>query len=516
MRRLSEDEIRLLTTMKSTMDGLIPCAIYARKSKEDRSQEALNVQVEVCQKMIDANPEFLELKTVYQEDDASGKDIAGREAFKKMLEEAEEGTIRVILVSKWDRLARSAQDAITLRNDLPKKGVLIITIEDTGQQDAVSTLNRDIMSAISQFYLHKISEDTKSVLIAKALKGQSAGGRANFGYEYYKNEQGEIRLRQDPLEAPIVKEIFDKFNFGSSYQDIIDDFKKRNIMTRDGNQFTRSTIHDILRNVKYSGVYRYNRQDRKPSAISAKHFDEVWVEGGIEDPIITKEAFELTQSLLKQATGQKKTSDYLLTGIMECAKCGTPMVGSSQSRGKGKPRVKYYICPNHSKNTEIDCSNKGIAAEKIETVVEDAVLKVVKAFVKSKHFDNAKIATLTTKHQARIKSHNTTIKNHEATKKKIMDLLLDDPSDTHEKALNERLEETQSKIDNLKSAVEGIQAEIATLKSVQTQFKTGTLTKDKLFPNIPIKKQIIKAFVDRIQFGDDIIIDILEENEGSQ
>lgn len=516
MRRLSEDEVRLLTTMKATLESVVPCGIYARKSKEDRSQEALNVQVEVCQKMIDTYPEYLELKTIYQEDDASGKDIEGREEFKKLLEEAEQGNIRVILVSKWDRLARSAQDAIMLRNELPKKGVVIITIEDTGQQDAVSTLNRDIMSAISQFYLHKISEDTKSVLIAKASKGQSAGGRANFGYEYYKNEQGEIRLKQDPLEAPIVKEIFDKYSLGSSYQDIIDDFNKRNIMTRDGNQFTKSTLHDMLRNVKYAGVYRYNRQDRKPSAISAKHFDEVWVEGGIEDPIITRETYDVIQNLLKNAAGQKKTSDYLLTGIMECGECNAQMVGSAQSRGKGKPRLKYYVCPNHNKKSATKCSNKGIAADKIEKYVEDAVLKVAKAYIKSDHFDSAKITKLTKNQQARIKSLNTTIKNHEATKKKITDLLLDDPSDAHKKALDERLEEVQNKIDRLKDAVQSIQQEVATLKSIETQFKSGKLTKDKLYPNTIVKKQIIKALVNRIIFGDEIIIDILEDNEGSE
>ena len=512
MRKLSDDELRILNNMKASLGGKIPSAIYVRRSKEDHSHEALNVQVEDCKKLIEANEDYFELVDIYQEDDASGKDIKGRAEFTRLLGDVDEGKIKVIISSKWDRISRSNQDVITLRNSLPTNGVLLIILDDTGRQDAMSTLMRDITGSISQFYLHRISEDTKAVLINKASKGQSAGGRANFGYETYKNQDGEIRLRQNPLEAPIVKEIFERFNMGWSYQSIIDDFKKRNITTRDGNLFTRSTISDILRNVKYCGIYRYNRQDRKQTTLSAKHFDEVWAEGGIEDPIVTKDTFDRVQTKLKTSVGQKKESDYILTNLLECGKCGAKMVGSSQSRGKGNPRLKYYICPNNQTRKGKTCSEKGIAAEHIEKFVEDSVIKVAKGYIKSAHFDDQKLNEISLNERARVKSLNTTIKNHETAKDKILALLLDDPSDKHKKALNQKLEETQTIIDNLEEAVEDINQEIEAIDEITTAFKASKLTHDKLFPTTSIKKRIIHAFVDKVVLDDDVIIDILEED----
>ena len=515
MRPLSEDEIRVLSSMRSSLGTKIPCAIYARKSKEDRSQEALSVQVDVCQKIIDSNSELLHLTKVYQEDEASGKNIEDRKEFSKLLQAVDDGFIKVILVSKWDRMARNTQDTITLRNSLPAQGAFIIAVEDTGRQDAVSTLMRDIMASIAQFYIQKISEDTKSVLIKKTSTGQTGGGRANYGYEVYKNAIGEKRLRQNPIEAPVVREIFDRFVAGWSFEDIIKSLKKRNIKTRDGNNFTRSFLSSILRNVKYYGVYRYNRQDRKQNPISAKHFDEVWVEDGIEDPIVSEQTFKVVQTMLDSNLSGKNKHNYLLTGLLECESCGANYIGSSQSRGSGKPRKKYYVCSNSQGSKGSTCSNKGLEAETIEEYVADTVYKYMVKFARSKHYDSKQFDTLDDREKARLKSIQTSIKNYEKTKKQLLDRLLDDPEEKMAKVIEERITQTQSEIDLLEESAKNLKLETNIIQANKESFRSGKFSKDQLFANEENKRRIVHGVIQKIIVGDEIQIHIDEKEEPS-
>lgn len=508
MRALSKDEIRVLEEMKSSL-GKIPTAIYARKSKEDRSQEALNVQTEACKALIQNHAKYFNHIKTYQEDDVSGKDIEGRSEFKKLLDAVDEGFIKVVVISKWDRLSRSTKDLTYLRSVFPKMGALIITIEDSGNQDAVSTLMRDIMGAISQFYLHKISEDTKSVLIKKTSSGQSGGGRANYGYEYYKNDHGEIRLRQNPLEAPVVHEIFSRYAMGWSFQAIIDDLNKRNIKTRDGNQFSRSTLSDMLRNVKYYGVYRYNRQDRPQSPISHRHYDEVWVENGIEGAIVSEETFNYVQNRLKSDVGRKKNSKYLLTGVMTCDQCGAKMVGSSQSRGSGKERKLFYICPNNLKRNGAICTNKGISADLIEPYVKELVFESMKSYTQTSQFDVAKLKTRSKNEHLRLKGLQTTKRNLNRTQQQLMDRLVDDPTPMMTQSLERKLIEIQEEINTISHFIEETKSKINAIKAIEKDVSDGFLTKDILFSSLHLAKKLIHSVVNHIQFGPIIRIDFM-------
>ena len=60
----------------------------------------------------------------------------------------------------------------------------------------------------------------------------------------------------NPAEAPLVKEIFHRFNNGESMSDIAEDFKRRGIKNRNGRNFYVNTIGNVLRNRRNIGEYR--------------------------------------------------------------------------------------------------------------------------------------------------------------------------------------------------------------------------------------------------------------------
>jgi site-specific DNA recombinase len=291
MRKLSNDELKVIKNIqKDFKNEKIPVAIYARKSsiseidkKKTDLEASIDTQIKECSAVIAQYSDIFDLKEVYHEEDTTGRFIAERPEFNKLLKDVENGTIRIFFVSKWDRLARNVGDHQIILLTLQRYKSLVVVLEDSGEKSAVSTLYQGILAVINQYYVDKIAEDTKAVLINKTKKGFSGGGVANYGYKYVKK-----RLVKDANEAKIVKDIYNNFNSGMSLDSIVDNLNKRNIKTRKGNDFSKSTVRDILTNVKYMGTYRYNRKDKKQSKIIQKDFEEVLAEGAIENPIDTK------------------------------------------------------------------------------------------------------------------------------------------------------------------------------------------------------------------------------------
>ena len=115
-RVVKDDELRYLKQLlnkkqkqKKTKDRVkLKCAIYARKSQEDKKDLSLNAQINYCRAIIDSC-DILELSNIYQEDDVSGM-WDNRTEFQKMIQDVRDQVIDVIIVYKWHRFSRKVSD----------------------------------------------------------------------------------------------------------------------------------------------------------------------------------------------------------------------------------------------------------------------------------------------------------------------------------------------------------------------------------------------------------------------
>ncbi|HFL2584277.1 TPA: recombinase family protein [Clostridioides difficile] len=64
-------------------------------------------------------------------------------------------------------------------------------------------------------------------------------------------------------EAQSVKIIFDRYINGYSYSNIIDELNELGYKTKRGNKFGKNSLHGILNSEKYTGVYVFNKTQRK-------------------------------------------------------------------------------------------------------------------------------------------------------------------------------------------------------------------------------------------------------------
>ena len=88
------------------------------------------------------------------------------------------------------------------------------------------------------------------------LKGNFQGGHLIYGY---KLENKKILI--DEEKAEIVRYIYNQYSLGKYVKDIIKDLNEKHIYHK-GKPFGSTTIYNILKNEKYTGIY-FQRLSRK-------------------------------------------------------------------------------------------------------------------------------------------------------------------------------------------------------------------------------------------------------------
>ncbi|MFA9381976.1 MAG: recombinase family protein, partial [Acetanaerobacterium sp.] len=174
--------------------------------------------------------------------------------------------------------------------------------------------------------------------------------------------------------------IFNMYASGHGYSAIMDALNSKGHRTKVGRPFGKNSLHEILKNEKYCGVYVYNKTR---SADASGKFNRhqykppdqiIRIDGGLP-AIISKDRFAVVQALLKanqyKAGRAKAKVLYLLSGKVFCGHCGQAMTGETR-RYCGR-EYGYYIC-NNRKRTK-SCDKKPIDKAVLEARVIDRLNK---------------------------------------------------------------------------------------------------------------------------------------------
>ena len=122
-------------------------------------------------------------------------------------------------------------------------------------------------------------------------------------------------------EAMVVRYIFSSYADGAGYNQIIRYLNANGYRSKRGKAFGKNSIHDLLKNIRYTGVYTFNmRRVKDPlgnrsNKVKPKE-EQIIIEGGMP-AIIDKETFERVQIQMRrnrQEAGRKHAhSVYLLS-----------------------------------------------------------------------------------------------------------------------------------------------------------------------------------------------------------
>ncbi|MCC8099061.1 MAG: recombinase family protein [Clostridiales bacterium] len=329
--------------------------IYARYSSDNQREESIEGQIRECTAYCEKN-DIIILQTYI--DRALSAKTDNRPDFQRMIKDSAKGLFDVIIVWKLDRFARNRYDSAHYKAQLRKNGVKVLSATENISEGPEGIILESLLEGMAEYYSAELSEKVIRGHTENALKCMYNGGTPTFGYMI--NEQKHYQI--DPHAAPIVLEIFKRYDQGATVKEIRDWMNEIHVGTRNGKPITLNFVMYILHNRRYIGEYSY-RNIITPNGIPA---------------IVPEELFDRVQRRLernKRAPARHKAEDdYLLTTKLFCGTCGAMMVGECGTSSAQGRKYHYYRCVNSKKRKTCTAKHKSVRKQPIEDAVINAVI----------------------------------------------------------------------------------------------------------------------------------------------
>ena len=228
-------------------------AAYARVSTEhEEQQSSYEAQVDYYTRKITERSDWAFVE-VYTDKGISGTNTKKREGFNRMIRDALDGKIDLILTKSVSRFARNTVDTLTTIRKLKERSVAVYFEEQSiDTLDGKGELLITIMSSIAQEESRSISDN-----VTWGQRKRFADGKVSLGYKQFlgfeKGEDGLPKVVEE--EARIVRYIYRSFMMGKTGSHIARTLTEAGIPTPGGKkQWQASTIMSILQNEKYKGA----------------------------------------------------------------------------------------------------------------------------------------------------------------------------------------------------------------------------------------------------------------------
>ena len=181
---------------------------YARVSTDSEEQlTSYEAQVDYYTQYIKANPEW-QFVAVYTDEGISATNTKHRDGFNRMVQDALDGKIDLIVTKSVSRFARNTVDSLTTVRKLKEKGVEVyFQKENIYTLDSKGELLITIMSSLAQEESRSISEN-----VTWGQRKRFADGKVSMPYRHFLGyRKGADGLPEIvPEEAELVRRISSK------------------------------------------------------------------------------------------------------------------------------------------------------------------------------------------------------------------------------------------------------------------------------------------------------------------
>jgi len=366
--------------------------VYLRRStkKEEQEKSIPDQLAEVKSQAKRENCHLVEeLLYRYIDDGISGRAKKDRQGFLRILEDAKSGLLKrygieVVLYWATDRLARNTLNALEIQDELEEYGITLYSVTERYDLSTEAGRIQFIMcSMFAEERSNQISRDTKRGLKQKALRGEFGCPILPIGYR----RDADKNLIIDEEQVQIVRQIFELASKGLNAYPIAKELNKRGLVTQKGNNWSRKTVVQVLRNRLYIGEVVYGRSysSRKGKRIIRPREEWKTIQGK-HQAIVERPLFEKVQRLIDERSANKNLTKqrknfYLLSGIgiLKC-KCGSAFVGHAFRQVVSGRTYWYHRYECGSRESIKD--RCGIPSVK-SSVLDGIVLNDIKAYAEN-------------------------------------------------------------------------------------------------------------------------------------
>lgn len=333
---------------------MINCAIYPRKSKAVDNSDSMDVQIDMCRRYLDdkyGSGNYT--ATVYDGDyGITGHSTKKRKDFQRMMRDVSDRKIQLVVIQRYDRIARNTRDFCNLYHDMEINGCNLVSVSQ--QIDTTTPYGKNFMymqASMAELEWALNSERRKDTIRYAASIGKSIlpDHSTPFGY-HNAVVNGVRRLVKEEQWEDTVADLFEYYRKYRNYS-----ATARHINQQYGTRFEIQAIKRIIRSPFYYGCYKDN-----------DNFCE---------PYISKEDWQdLQQKRPVIRTAGNKRTEVLFSGMIRCPECNRLMRSCQKSHRSGNV-YRYYHCEYHSTKM---C---GFAKVKSENLIEEMLLNRIDTFL---------------------------------------------------------------------------------------------------------------------------------------
>ena len=353
--------------------------IYARYSSSNQTEQSIEGQLRVCH-------EFAERENILILDTYIDRAMTGtndnRADFQRMIKDSSKREWNYVIVYKLDRFSRDKYATAVHKKTLKDNGVKLLSATECIPDTPEGIIMESLIEGMGQYYSEELSQKVRRGMNETRQKGNFTGGHLLYGYSV---ENKKVII--DEEKAEIVRYIFEQYSVGVYVEDIIAELTAKGVYNR-GKPFARNTVYKMLKNEKYSGIYRLG--------------DEVFE--NMYPQIVTPKIFEIVREKVEVNQYGKRSLDvvYLLRNKMKCGYCGQSINAECGTSKNGK-RKHYYKCFGRKRNS--GCKKKMIQKDLLEKLVIEAIITTL-----SNHENKETLISAVLKQQERRIAQNSILK----------------------------------------------------------------------------------------------------------
>ena len=511
----------LKNNIKNSVKKIIKkvCAYCRVSTDSEEQQTSYSSQIKYYTEKIKSNPEW-EFVGIYADEGISGTQVKKRTEFMRMIDDALNGKIDIIIAKSISRFARNTLDTLKYVRLLREHNVDVYF-----EKENIHTLELDsemfltLYSAFAQAESESTSMNVKMGMRAKMKRGEMNGLARIYGYVWNK-ETKKLEINEE--QAEIVRQVFNWYVSGKGTSAIAKMLNQKGILTYSGKRWTNSRIRNMIINEKYVGDLIsqkwYIENPISHRAIQNFGEKEKYYVKDHHIAIITREVWDKTQEIYKKRSakvipnGSKHPSNYSkrypFSSKITCGFCGTTYVRRHGSTKKDGTVPYYWMCYQRVYDKK-DCKDSRYIRE---DVLEKMFIELYNNIIKNKH-KTKELLLSTIKSVINDNDYQRNINEIENEKKllqdklmKLVDMRLDDSITKEVYDLKE--EEIKTKLSNLDEKVKELEK-----LNEESQNISSKIKEIEKIVNVPctlteFDKNTFENFVEKIVVGE-----VLEDGE---
>ena len=320
---------------------------------------------------------------IYADEAISGTQDYKRSDFMRMIQDALDGKLDLILTKSISRFARNTLDTLKYVRMLKERNIgIIFEEENINTLEMAGELLLTILSSVAQQESETISSHVTLGIEMKMKRGEMVGYNGAYGYDYNKEEK---TLTINKEEAPIVEYIYNRYCKGIGTKTIAKELTKMKVLSPKGyEKWNDNTVLGIIKNPIYKGDLLMGKT-YTTDPITHKRVrnygekNQYYVKNHHE-AIISEEIWNKAQEILKKRSEVRNggrmrgnySRKYPFSSRIFCGYCGSVFSRRCWAAGS-KNEKRVWQCMASTKQGMKACPKcKGFREEVLEKCFVDA------------------------------------------------------------------------------------------------------------------------------------------------